>query len=74
MPHAKTSPRTRAAAWHRVHAHAEALNKRHMLWAWSSLVWVGFTDFYIRMCASGAWTDWRISASQTTTSTNHTGR
>ena len=30
MPHAKTSPRTRAAAWHRVHAHAEALNKRHM--------------------------------------------
>ncbi|MCA9289944.1 MAG: hypothetical protein KDA25_02380 [Phycisphaerales bacterium] len=37
-----------------------ALNKRHMLWAWSSLVWVGFTDFYIRMCASGAWTDWRI--------------
>ena len=36
------------------------LNKRHMLWAWMSLFWVGFTDFYIRMCASGHWTDWRI--------------
>ncbi len=36
------------------------LNERHMLWAWMSLVGVGFTDFYIRMVASGAWTDPRI--------------
>ena len=36
------------------------LNKRHMMWAWISLFWVGFTDFYIRMCASGTWSDWRI--------------
>lgn len=36
------------------------LNKRHMLWAWMSLFWVGFTDFYIRMCSAGYWTDWRI--------------
>jgi hypothetical protein len=36
------------------------LNKSHMLWAWLSLFWVGFTDFYVRMCASGIWTDWRI--------------
>lgn len=36
------------------------LNQRHMLWAWMSLVWVGFTDFYIRMCAMGAWTDFRL--------------
>jgi len=36
------------------------LNKRHMLWAWLSLFWVGFTDLYVRMCATGVWTDWRI--------------
>ena len=36
------------------------LNKSHMLWAWMSLFWVGFTDFYIRMCCAGNWTDWRI--------------
>ena len=36
------------------------LNKRHMLWAWLSLFWVGFTDLYVRMCATDVWTDWRI--------------
>ena len=36
------------------------LNRRHMQWAWASLIWVGFTDFYVRMVASGAWTDWRL--------------
>ena len=36
------------------------LNKKHMLWAWLSLFWVGFTDLYVRMCATGTWTDWRI--------------
>ncbi len=35
-------------------------NRRHMLWAWMSLFWVGFSDFYVRMCAIGAWSDWRI--------------
>ncbi len=37
-----------------------ALNSHHMKWAWLSLVWVGFTDLYIRLCAAGIWTDWRI--------------
>lgn len=37
-----------------------ALNQRHMQWAWVSLVWVGFTDLYVRLCAMGIWTDWRI--------------
>ena len=37
-----------------------ALNARHMLFAWTSLVWVGFTDVYVRMVATGAWTDIRI--------------
>ena len=36
------------------------LNGKHMMWAWISLFWVGFTDFYIRMCAAGHITDWRI--------------
>ncbi|MCZ6836537.1 MAG: succinate dehydrogenase [Planctomycetota bacterium] len=36
------------------------LNAQHMLWAWCSLFWVGFTDFYIRMCASGVFTDVRL--------------
>ncbi len=35
-------------------------NERHMLWAWMSLFAVGFTDFYIRMCATGTWSDPRL--------------
>jgi hypothetical protein len=31
-----------------------------MMWAWISLVWVGFCDIYIRLCSMGIWTDWRI--------------
>ena len=36
------------------------LNRWHMKWAWTSLVWVGFTDLYVRMCAMGIWTDVRL--------------
>jgi hypothetical protein len=36
------------------------LNRAHMRWAWASLFWVGFTDLYVRMVSTGAWTDWRI--------------
>jgi hypothetical protein len=36
------------------------LNRRHMLWAWISMFYVGFVDLYIRQCAQGIWTDWRI--------------
>jgi len=36
------------------------LNRSHMIWAWISLFWVGFTDFYVRMCATGYWSDFRI--------------
>lgn len=36
------------------------LNRRHMLWAWMSLFWVGFSDVYVRLCSMGVWTDWRI--------------
>jgi hypothetical protein len=36
------------------------LNRWHMVWAWSSLVWVAFTDIYIRLCSMGVWTDPRF--------------
>ena len=39
---------------------ASVLNKRHMLWAWTSLFMVGFADFYVWMVASGHFTDIRI--------------
>jgi hypothetical protein len=35
-------------------------NNNHMLWAWLSLFFVGFTDLYIRMCAAGYWNDVRF--------------
>jgi hypothetical protein len=36
------------------------LNRHHPKWAWCSLVWVGVTDIYIRLCATGAISDLRI--------------
>jgi hypothetical protein len=36
------------------------LNRWHMNWAWVSLIWVGFTDLYVRLCAMGIWTDARL--------------
>ena len=36
------------------------LNGRHMMFAWFSLFWVGFSDFYIRMCSMGVFTDIRF--------------
>jgi len=42
------------------YACVSCLNRVHMRWAWASLVWVAFSDLYVRLCASGVWTDWRI--------------
>lgn len=39
---------------------ASCLNRRHMLFAWLSLFWVGFTDVYVRLCSMGVWSDVRI--------------
>ena len=39
---------------------ATCLNRRHILWAWGSLISVAFSDVYIRLCAMGIWTDWRL--------------
>ena len=35
-------------------------NRWHMRWAWMSLVWVAFSDIYVRLCSMGIWSDWRI--------------
>lgn len=43
----------RYGAWKRV----SRLNQRHMLFAWCSLFWVGFTDLYIRLVSMGVITD-----------------
>jgi hypothetical protein len=46
----------------RRHAYAgvSCLNQRHMKFAWASLFSVGFADLYVRLCAMGIWSDWRI--------------
>ncbi|PYS93352.1 MAG: hypothetical protein DMF50_13605 [Acidobacteria bacterium] len=42
-----------SAARHGLWKKVTALNERHMLWAWTSLFWVGFTDVYVRLVAMG---------------------
>ena len=34
------------------------LNEHHMFWAWVSMIWVGFTDVYVRMVSMGVWKDY----------------
>jgi hypothetical protein len=48
--------RTRFKLWKGV----TFFNLKHMEWAWVSLIWVGFADFYVRACHLGWWTDLRI--------------
>lgn len=36
------------------------INEHHMLWAWISLFWVGFSDLYVRLVSMGIITDLRI--------------
>jgi hypothetical protein len=51
---------TKAPVCARCYSYVSCLNRRHMLWAWMSLFWVGFTDLYVRLCSMGAWHDWKI--------------
>ena len=51
---------TGSGAAHSCWKAASFLNARHQTWALISMFWVGFTDFYIRMVASGAIKDIRI--------------
>jgi hypothetical protein len=39
---------------------ATCLNESHGRWAWVSLFTVAFSDVYIRLCASGVWSDPRL--------------
>ena len=39
---------------------SSCLNRWHGKWAYISLVWVAFSDLYVRLCAMGIWTDYRI--------------
>jgi|SRR5581483_11510764 len=47
-------------ACNRAYGCVSCLNRRHMMWAWMSLFWVGFSDLYVRLCSMGIWHDWRI--------------
>ena len=51
---------TESPTCHALYKGCSALNKRHMLWAWTSLVMVMFADVYVRLCAMGVWKDVRI--------------
>jgi hypothetical protein len=39
---------------------ASCANRWHMKWAYVSLVWVAFSDIYVRLCSMGVWTDVRL--------------
>jgi hypothetical protein len=45
---------------HRAWSYISRLNERHSQFAWISLAWVAFADFYIRLLAVGAIVDFRI--------------
>jgi len=47
---ASTSCRARRSASAPIRA-VSCLNRRHMLWAWTSLFTVGFSDLYVRLCS-----------------------
>lgn len=44
----------------KAYACSTALNYRHQLFAWCSLVSVAFADIYVRLCSMGMWTDVRF--------------
>ncbi len=45
--------KTKAPSCAKAYNCVTCLNTKHMMWAWVSLFWVGFTDIYIRLCATG---------------------
>ena len=49
-----------AACRYKAYQCSSCLNRKHMIWAWLSLFWVASRDVYVRLCAMGVWTDWRI--------------
>ncbi len=51
---------SKAPACARSYACVSCLNRRHMVWGWTSLSWVAFSDLYVRLCSMGIWHDVRI--------------
>lgn len=51
---------SQAPTLRRTYTCVSCLNRRHMPWAWTSLVWVAFADIYVRLCSMGIWHDLRI--------------
>jgi hypothetical protein len=51
---------SRSPARYKAYECVSCLNRSHMLWAWCSLIWVAFSDVYVRLCAMGIWKDLRI--------------
>jgi hypothetical protein len=51
---------SRKPARQRAYLCVSCLNRRHMLWAWTSLCSVMFADLYVRLCSMGVWRDVRI--------------
>jgi len=51
---------SKAPVQRKVYNCVSCLNRGHSNWAWFSLVGVMFADIYVRLCAMGIWTDWRI--------------
>jgi hypothetical protein len=51
---------TKAPIQHGMYNCASCLNRWHMVWAWCSLVWVMFSDIYVRLCHRGVWHDVRF--------------
>ena len=45
---------------HKLYDCVSCLNGAHKKWAWASLLWVAFSDIYVRLCSVGIWHDWRI--------------
>jgi hypothetical protein len=51
---------SRVSASYQAYRCVSCLNRRHMLWAWMSLFWVGFSDLYVRLCSMGVIHDLRL--------------
>jgi hypothetical protein len=56
----KNDSLTKSPACHKAYNCVSCLNRSHMLYAWCSLVVVGFSDLYIRLCSVNFWHDWRL--------------
>jgi hypothetical protein len=51
---------SKAPACQQAYRCVSCLNRKHMVWAWMSLVWVAFSDLYVRLCSMGVWSDRRL--------------